>query len=193
MDGTIFPGCGDHTPNGNEIKLSASVSDVYQDYVSYCEAKINKLNQIHEDYCSPCLRIIEDDDSAKKGNTPDDSSSSGDDEDEVDDDNIVVNNNEIESSVNNKKIIAAAMNPEKNTTRKRNKKGIVSFSKFVNIWRSIFPTVACRPYVDIPGKCFTCYEIDRQRRSTSNSVVQKLLAEAHILHRGGMFMLERLE
>jgi hypothetical protein len=73
------------------------------------------------------------------------------------------------------------------------KRPIVSETKFINLWNVLYPQYCMRQYCDIPGKCETCYEIDRLRRITDESVVQEKLREAHHLHRGGMFMLERNE
>lgn len=70
---------------------------------------------------------------------------------------------------------------------------VVSYETFSNLWRTLSPNCLTRPYVDIPGKCGTCYEIDRQRKCFESKDVQRLLADAHLLHRGGMFMLERKE
>jgi hypothetical protein len=41
------------------------------------------------------------------------------------------------------------------------------------------------------GKCDTCYEIDTGRRTSRSLNVQLELQKAHLLHRGGMFNLER--
>ena len=68
---------------------------------------------------------------------------------------------------------------------------VVSLQEFYTIWNAFFPRCVSRPWVDIPGKCNTCYEIDRQRRESNDPVVQEKLREAHLMHRGGMFMLER--
>jgi hypothetical protein len=69
----------------------------------------------------------------------------------------------------------------------------VSYMAFVDIWNGMFPYCICRSWVDIPGKCNICCEIDRQRRSCPDRLVQKRLKEAHHMHRGGLFMLEREE
>lgn len=69
----------------------------------------------------------------------------------------------------------------------------VSYEVFCSIWSVIFPDCAMRSYTDIPGKCETCFRIDELRRKSSDETVQKKLSEAHHLHRGGMFMLERRE
>lgn len=64
---------------------------------------------------------------------------------------------------------------------------------FGNLWNVLFPNCVIRTYVDIPGKCSTCYHIDRLRREVSDEKVQRKLSEAHHLHRGGLFMRERQE
>lgn len=69
----------------------------------------------------------------------------------------------------------------------------VSYTRFIKLWNVLFPKCRSRPWCDIPGKCDICYEIDRQRRTEEDSVVQDMLKKAHLLHRGGMFMLERNE
>jgi hypothetical protein len=69
----------------------------------------------------------------------------------------------------------------------------VSESRFLQLWDVLFPKCINRPWCDIPGKCDICYEIDRLRRTSEDSIVQKHLKDAHHLHRGGMFMLERNE
>lgn len=43
------------------------------------------------------------------------------------------------------------------------------------------------------GKCDTCYEIDKMRRTSNCAETQKQLKVAHHLHRGGLFNLERLK
>ena len=65
-------------------------------------------------------------------------------------------------------------------------------NKFLSLWSVLFPLCVRRPHCDIPGKCGTCFEIDRIRRESEPRVVQEMCKQAHILHRGGMFMRERL-
>jgi hypothetical protein len=67
----------------------------------------------------------------------------------------------------------------------------VTYTAFVNIWNALFPNVKQRPWVDVPGKCSTCYLIDRMRKTSEDREVQYHLGLAHSLHRGGFFMLER--
>lgn len=70
---------------------------------------------------------------------------------------------------------------------------IVDEKTFGNLWNVLFPNCVIRAYVDIPGKCNTCYHIDRLRREVNDEMVHRKLSEAHLLHRGGLFMLERQE
>jgi hypothetical protein len=70
---------------------------------------------------------------------------------------------------------------------------LVSNSRFNELWRVLFPTCRSRPWCDVPGKCSTCFEIDKQRHSEHDTVIQEHLKMAHTLHRGGLFMLERNE
>lgn len=67
----------------------------------------------------------------------------------------------------------------------------VGYSRFINLWNALFPNVRKRPWCSIPGKCDTCWRIDKARKSAEDSYVLKALQAAHLLHRGGMFMLQR--
>jgi hypothetical protein len=70
---------------------------------------------------------------------------------------------------------------------------IVTEARFSELWAVLFPRYMNRTWCNIPGKCDTCYEIDQLRRTSQDAEVHKRLREAHHLHRGGMFMLERQE
>jgi hypothetical protein len=70
---------------------------------------------------------------------------------------------------------------------------LVSYPRFIELWNVIFPKAVTRPWCSIPGKCNVCGEIDRLRRVSQDNYVQQCLRDAHHLHRGGMFMLERQE
>jgi len=70
----------------------------------------------------------------------------------------------------------------------------ISLSTFYNLWNTLFPRYTIREFVDIPGKCLTCYEIDSIRKNnSSNKRVLSAAKELHILHRGGYFQRERDE
>ncbi len=56
---------------------------------------------------------------------------------------------------------------------------VVTYNSFIAIWNVLHPTCAIRPYVDIPGKCFICGEIDRLRQIRSEHKVQAALRNAH--------------
>lgn len=77
--------------------------------------------------------------------------------------------------------------------KKHGSEKIVSPQQFYSLWNVLFPLVKLRSYCDIPGHCDTCYEIDKNRRSTDDRTVQEKLKVAHNLHRGGLFELERNE
>ena len=67
----------------------------------------------------------------------------------------------------------------------------VDYSRFINLWNAQFPNCRRRPWCEIPGKCDTCYRIDKLRKTADDAIVLKKLQEAHLMHRGGMFMLQR--
>ena len=69
----------------------------------------------------------------------------------------------------------------------------VGLERFYDIWNVLYPKHRLRPYCDIPGSCDTCYEIDRLRRQEKDTHTAQMLKDAHLMHRGGMFMLERGE
>lgn len=71
---------------------------------------------------------------------------------------------------------------------------VIDYERFTSIWKHLFPQVKTRTWVNVMGKCDTCNEIERARAANKdNKAIQKALSKAHALHRGGLFMLERLE
>jgi hypothetical protein len=60
----------------------------------------------------------------------------------------------------------------------------VSYNTFLELWSIIFPYATKRPWCNIPGKCETCYQIDKARRNTTDYKIQKMLQELHTIHRG---------
>ena len=64
-------------------------------------------------------------------------------------------------------------------------------SAFNQLWRVCWAKYRKRHYCDIPGSCDICYEVDRGRREEHDLHKAKMWQEIHLLHRGGMFMLER--
>jgi hypothetical protein len=94
---------------------------------------------------------------------------------------------EIQVSVNTKKEIYEVFAAEAST----NDIKPVGYNTFVNLWNAQFPNVIARPWVDVPGKCNTCYLIDREKGKATDKEVIRHLGIVHQLHRGGLFMLER--
>jgi len=70
---------------------------------------------------------------------------------------------------------------------------LVALNRFYELWDGLYPLSINRSWVSIPGKCKICYYIDQMRRTSTSVSVQKALQHAHLLHRGGLFMLERRE
>ena len=67
----------------------------------------------------------------------------------------------------------------------------VDYSLFNSIWKALFSQCKSRPWCGIPGKCVTCCEIDKLRRTTEDGLVRTKLKHAHQLHKGGLIGLER--
>ena len=98
------------------------------------------------------------------------------------------------------------------TKQNRREDVLQDSSQFLALWRYVLPNnrffleiyifygilicvikIRLRPWCCIPGKCSTCGDIDRLRRSTADRKVHKYLREAHLLHRGGYFQRLRLK
>lgn len=67
----------------------------------------------------------------------------------------------------------------------------VNIKTFGALWNVLFPKCLIRKQKDIPGTCKTCYAIEQGRKTSEDAEVQAKLKDAHFLHRGGCFMLER--
>ena len=70
----------------------------------------------------------------------------------------------------------------------------LSLWAFEEVWRVQFPHCLLRPFCSVIGKCEVCARIDKLRRKAteeSDLRIQEACQDAHDLHRGGMFMLER--
>jgi len=97
------------------------------------------------------------------------------------------NRDEVQLSVNSKKEIFKMFDAD----AKKNSIHSVGYNTFVNLWDAQFPRVKSRPWVNVPGKCNTCYLIDREKNKATDQEVVRHLGIAHQLHRGGLYMLER--
>ena len=97
------------------------------------------------------------------------------------------NRDEVQLSVNSKKEIFKMFDAD----AKKNSIHSVGYNTFVNLWNAQFPRVKSRPWVNVPGKCNTCYLIDREKGKATDQEVVRHLGIAHQLHRGGLYMLER--
>ena len=67
----------------------------------------------------------------------------------------------------------------------------VAECRFMELWNSCYPSYLIRPWANVCGKCDTCYMIDCGRRNANDKNTKEALRQAHLLHRGGLFMPER--
>jgi hypothetical protein len=68
----------------------------------------------------------------------------------------------------------------------------VSYGRFLQIWKAVFPAVVIREYCEVIGKCSTCYNIDHRRQAPKLSLKEaEALKIAHHIHRTGLVMPER--
>lgn len=68
---------------------------------------------------------------------------------------------------------------------------LIDENAFIKLWARVYPYCVKRSHCSIPGKCKVCEKIDELRRCCENRSTMLRLQEAHMLHRGGLFMLER--
>lgn len=68
----------------------------------------------------------------------------------------------------------------------------VKCKRFSELWAAIFPEYQLEKYVNVPGKCDTCFEINARRSAAKSGVVREALKDCHAMHRAGFFMPERL-
>ena len=197
-----FNSCGDHIPNGDEIKLNMTRLEAYGDYLKYMNRPWRK--HFSENNAESRYTLKRNKEAAADADQHD-SSHLQDDDNVAGSGNMQVDgggNNNIssfydleeleESDCDGKESEDGDDDKQKlaktDTTQNR---FVLSYRRFCEIWKTIFPDCVTRQYVDIPGKCTICYLIDEMRKSEEDSTVQKYLSVAHALHRGGMFMLER--
>jgi hypothetical protein len=48
---------------------------------------------------------------------------------------------------------------------------VVSYQRFCELWRAIYPKAINRPYRSIMGKCKTCQEIDEGKKKSDTTTV----------------------
>jgi hypothetical protein len=69
---------------------------------------------------------------------------------------------------------------------------VVPPSKFGEIWNAVFPNLKIRAWINPPGKCNLCGNIDSKRRVATESGVKEALRQCHLIHRGGFINPERI-
>lgn len=67
----------------------------------------------------------------------------------------------------------------------------VTEQQFYNLWKDLFPDSLLRRKCNVLGKCHLCSRIQALRHKSNNRTMDEALRQAHLLHRGGLFMLER--
>jgi hypothetical protein len=74
-----------------------------------------------------------------------------------------------------------------------NKQKHVGYNSFCELWCVLFPYCVSRPWCNVPGKCDTCYEIQKGRSDPRyrDLYTQTMFNKLHAIHRGGMFNIER--
>jgi len=69
----------------------------------------------------------------------------------------------------------------------------LSEGSFKLLWKQLFNFVKIRQVKRVSGKCWTCSYINEVRQKQKGEEVQKMIKHLMIMHRGGFFMLERME
>lgn len=69
----------------------------------------------------------------------------------------------------------------------------LSEGNFKELWSSLYDFVKIRKSKRISGKCWTCAYINELRQKQKGEEVMRACKHLMIMHRGGLFMLERLE
>lgn len=66
------------------------------------------------------------------------------------------------------------------------------YSSWRKFWSEIFPEVTIRQWKNVTGKCKHCGYINAGRRTAKSSEEIAAFRKLHILHKSGLFMMERL-
>ena len=69
----------------------------------------------------------------------------------------------------------------------------LSEGQFKELWSSLYDFVRIRKSKRVSGKCWTCAYINELRQKQKGEEVMRACKHLMIMHRGGLFMLERLE
>jgi hypothetical protein len=67
----------------------------------------------------------------------------------------------------------------------------VSYQTFCELWRVLYPHSVNRPFNSLPGHCHTCAHLEDLKAKLTDNTSLASLAKAHLMHRGGHYMLER--
>jgi hypothetical protein len=69
----------------------------------------------------------------------------------------------------------------------------ISEGQFKSIWGIMFDHVRIRQIKRVSGKCWTCAYINETMKRSKSSTIMEACKSLMIMHRGGLFMLERSE
>lgn len=69
----------------------------------------------------------------------------------------------------------------------------LSEGQFKELWSHLFDKVKIRKVKRVSGKCWTCAYINECRNQQKGREVAKACKHLMVMHRGGLFMLERIE
>ena len=72
------------------------------------------------------------------------------------------------------------------------KANALSFSSWRKFWAEVFPEVTIREWKNVTGKCRNCGYINGGRRTAKSPAEIAAFRKLHILHKSGLFMMERL-
>jgi len=72
------------------------------------------------------------------------------------------------------------------------KANALTFSSWRKFWAEVFPEVTIREWENVTGKCRNCGYINGGRRSAKSPAEIAAFRKLHILHKSGLFMMERL-
>jgi hypothetical protein len=74
-----------------------------------------------------------------------------------------------------------------------NDQNVISEPQFTTLWKQLYNNVKIRKLKRVSGKCWTCAYIHELRNLHKGPHMMEALKQLMIMHRGGYFMLERIE